>query len=189
MNSLDIIFLILFGLSIIYSFIRGSVREIFSFLSLILGFFGASYGSLPLANWLKKWTANETVAQILGFTILFILIALAISLLGRLLSRLVKKTDLSWVDRVIGAAFGFVKAALVIAVILLVLTAFLPSKSEIISDSKVAPKVLSITRGLSFLAPEKLQSLYDEKERELKKYWTTLEGVGEKSLSGKRKKE
>ncbi len=38
-----------------------------------------------------------------------------------------KKMDLGWADRIGGAAFGFLKAILLIAIILLVLTAFLPS--------------------------------------------------------------
>jgi uncharacterized membrane protein required for colicin V production len=44
MNALDIIFLVLTGASVIYSLIRGLTREIFSFLAVVLGFFGASYG-------------------------------------------------------------------------------------------------------------------------------------------------
>jgi membrane protein required for colicin V production len=105
MNTLDIIFLVLIGASIIYSLIRGLVREIFSFLSIILGFFAASYGSAAMANWLHRWIENETFAQILGFALLFILVAFAISLLGKVLSRLAKKMDLNWADRMGGAAF------------------------------------------------------------------------------------
>jgi len=189
MNNLDIIFLILIGVSIIYSLIRGLVREIFSFLSIILGFFGASYGYSATANWLKRWVENETFAQILGFAILFLLIAFAISLLGRALSGLVKKMDLRWADRVGGAAFGFLKAILLIAIILLVLTAFLPPKSRILSESKISPAALAITRTLSILVPEKLRVLYFEKEKVLKKYWATQELAGEKleNKGGKRR--
>jgi membrane protein required for colicin V production len=173
MNTLDTIFLILIGASIIYSLIRGLVREIFSFLSIILGFFAASYGSAAMANWLRRWIQNETFAQILGFAILFILVAFSISLLGKVFSRVVKKMDLGWADRLGGAAFGFLKSILLIAIILLVLTAFLPAKSKILSESKVSPIAVNIARGLSFLVPEKLHTLYGEKEKVLKKYWAT----------------
>lgn len=181
MNSLDIIFLILIGLSVFYSFIRGLVREVFSFLAIILGFLGASHAYLTVANWLRKWMANETLAQILGFAILFILIAFSLGLLGRVLSRLVKKMDLSWADRLGGGAFGFLKAILLIAIILLVLTAFLPSRSKLVSESRVSPVVLAITRQLSHLVPVKFRALYTAKEKELKKYWATKELVGEKT--------
>ena len=83
MNTLDIIFIVLIFASVLYSLIRGLVREIFSFLSIILGFLGASYGYPVLARWLKGWTANETLAQILGFAILFFAIALAVGLAGK----------------------------------------------------------------------------------------------------------
>lgn len=173
MNILDIIFLILIGLSVIYSFIRGLVRELFSLLAIILGFFGATYGYLAMADWLRRWMGNETLAQVLGFAILFFLIALGLGLLGRVLSRLVKTMDLSWADRMGGAAFGFIKAIFLIAVILLVLTAFLPSRSKLISESQVSSVALTIARQLSYLVPEKLRTLYTVKEKELKKYWAT----------------
>ena len=175
MNTLDIVFLVLIGASILYSLIRGLVREIFSFLSIILGFFGASYGYSSLAQWLKRWATNETLAQILAFAILFIAVALVVGLLGRVLSRLIHKGYLGWADRMGGAAFGFLKAILLVAIIVLVLTAFLPQRNPILLESKVSPTALAIARGLSFLVPEKFQELYALKEKEIKKYWAIQE--------------
>jgi membrane protein required for colicin V production len=186
MNVLDIVFLVLLGASVIYSLIRGLTREIFSFLAVILGFFGASYGQSWAAGWLQGWVHQETLAQILGFALLFVLIALAVSLLGRLLSGVIRKGGLGWADRMGGAAFGFLKAILLIAIILLVLTAFLPPRSELLRESKVSPVALAVARGLSFLVPEKFQDLYQQKEKELKKYWADrdfrLEKGGSKGL-------
>jgi uncharacterized membrane protein required for colicin V production len=71
-----------------------------------------------------------------------------------------------------GGAFGFLKAVLLIAIILLVLTAFLPPKNKILLESKISPAALTIARGLSFLVPEKFHKLYAEKEKELKQYWS-----------------
>jgi membrane protein required for colicin V production len=180
MNSLDIFFVVLVGASILYSLIRGLVREIFSFLAIILGFIGASYGYSYAAKWLGKWIENEFFALTLGFLILLIVISLLISLLGRLLSGLVKKAHLSWADRAGGAAFGFLKAVLLVAILSLVLTAFLPPKSKILTDSKVVQPALTIARGLSIVVPEKLQDLYEEKEKVLRKYWASKELAGEK---------
>jgi membrane protein required for colicin V production len=183
MNVLDIIFLVLTGASVIYSLIRGLAREIFSFLAVVLGFFGAGYGYSWAAEWLKGWVQQETLAQILGFAILFLLVALAVSLLGRLLSGIIHKGGLGWADRIGGAAFGFLKAVLLIAIILLALTAFLPAKSEFLAESKVSPAALAIARGLSFLVPDKFHDLYEQKERELKKYWANRDFPLEKAGS------
>ena len=181
MNSLDIIFLILIAVSVIYSSIRGLVREVFSFLAIILGFIGASHAYLPVANWLRKWMGNESIAQILGFAILFLLIALCLGLLGRVLSSLVKKMDLSWADRLGGGVFGLLKALLLIAIILLLLTAFLPPRSKVVSKSRVSPIILTITRQLSYLVPVKFRALYTPKEKELKKYWAANKLAAEKT--------
>lgn len=188
MNSLDIVFLAIIGVSVLYSFIRGLVREIFSFLAVILGFLGASYGYVVFARWLRRWVENETLAQILAFIALFILIAFLLGLMGRLLSRAVKKMDLRWADRIGGAAFGVIKAVLLIAIILLILTAFLPARSKMISDSKAAPSILAVSRGLSHLAPFKLRSLYAEKEKELRKHFAGRELSAEKAEKGGKKR-
>jgi membrane protein required for colicin V production len=183
MNNLDIFFIALIGVSILYSLIRGLVREIFSFLALIFGFIGASYGYPHVSRWLGSWVENEFLALILGYLLLLIVISVVIGLLGRLLSGLVKKAHLGWADRTGGAAFGFLKAVLLIAIFCLVLTAFLPSKSKILSDSSIAPAAVALAGGLSVLVPEKLQTLYDEKEKVLKKYWASRELTGGKSDS------
>ncbi len=171
MNTLDVIFLALIAASVIYSLIKGLVREIFSFLAIILGFFGASYGYSRAAEWLKGWLEQETLAQIFGFALLFLVVAIAVSLLGILLSRLIHSGGLGWADRMGGAAFGFLKSVLLIAIILLVLTAFLPPKSKVLLESKISPAALTIAAGLSFLVPERFHKLYAEKEKELKQYW------------------
>ena len=181
MNNLDIFFIVLIGASILYSLIRGLVREIFSFLAVIFGFIGASYGYMYVSGWLGSWIENDFLSKILGFLILLVVISLAVSLIGRLLSGLAKKAHLGWADRLGGAAFGFLKAILLIAIFTLILTAFLPSKSQVVSDSKIAPVALTIAGGLSVLAPEKLENLYAEKERALRKYWATQELNGGKS--------
>jgi membrane protein required for colicin V production len=124
--------------------------------------------------------ANETLCQIFAFAFLFVLIAFILGMLGRALSRLVKKMDLSWADRLGGGTFGLLKAILLIAIILLVLTAFLPSRSKLVSESRVSPVVLAITRQLSYLIPAKFGALYAAKEKELKKYWATKELTREK---------
>lgn len=185
MNHLDIFLLIFIAASILYSFIRGLIREVFSFLAILLGFLGASHLYGVPAGWIQAWVDNPTVAQILGFALLFLVIAFALSLAGKLLAHLAKKLDLGWADRCGGAAFGLLKALLLIAILLLVLTAFLPPQSRTLSESKIAPNMIAVVQGISLLVPDRLYHLFAEKEKELKEYWVmqelaaqTVEGKG-----------
>ncbi len=188
-NTLDIIFLVLTGVSVLYSLIRGFVREVFSLLALIFGFIAASYGYSIPAEWLQGWGANEMVAKIIAFIILLILAVFIISWVGKGFSRLVQKMDLSWADHAGGAAFGFLKAMLLIAILLLVLTAFLPPKTPILSESKVAPTALAVARVLLFFVPQNLQDLYNEKEKDLKEYWGIKRFIPQKTRKEERKNE
>jgi membrane protein required for colicin V production len=176
-NTLDIIFLILTAASVLYSLIRGFVREVFSLLALIFGFLGASHGYEIPAHWLKSWGANETASKIIGFIVLLILVAFGISWAGKGFSRLVQKMDLRWADHAGGAAFGFLKAMLLIAILLLALTAFLPPQSQILSESKVSPAALSVARVLILFVPQNLRDLYLEKEKNLKENWGTKRSI------------
>jgi membrane protein required for colicin V production len=184
-NTLDIIFLVLTGASVLYSLIRGFVREVFSLLALIFGFIAASYGYAIPAQWLEAWGANETVAKIIAFIALLILSVFVISWVGKGFSRLVHKMDLSWADHAGGAAFGFLKAMLLIAILLLVLTAFLPPKTRILSESKVSPAALAVARVLLLFVPQNLHDLYLEKEKDLKEHW----GIKRLSLQKTKKEE
>ncbi len=181
MNTLDIVFCVLIGLSVVYSFIRGLVREIFSFLAVILAFLGASYGYESVALLLGRWMENGTVARIISYLALLIIISVIVSVTGRILSGAVRKANLGWADRTGGAAFGFLKAILLISIIVLVLTSFLPAKSKLLTESKVSPSAVAISRGLSFLAPERLRALYAEKEKDLRRIWAVRELAGERT--------
>jgi membrane protein required for colicin V production len=180
MNTLDIIFCALIGLSVLYSFIRGLVREIFSFLAVILAFLGASYGYETLSLWLGRWMDNPTASRIVSYLALLIAISVVVSIIGRILSGAIKKAHLGWADRTGGAAFGFLKAILLIAIVVLVLTSFLPPKSKLLTESQISPSAVAIARGLSFLAPANLRTLYNEKEKDLRRIWAVRELTGEK---------
>jgi len=180
MNTLDIIFLVLIAASVIYSLVQRIGPGDFFFSGHHPGFLRGQLRVRRAAEWLKGWVEQETLAQIFGFAILFLLVAIAVSLLGILLSRLIHRGGLGWADRMGGAAFGFLKAVLLIAIILLVLTAFLPPKSKVLLESKISPAALTIARGLSFLVPEKFHKLYAEKEKELKQYWALRDFLPDK---------
>ncbi len=187
MNSLDIFFLVLIGASVLYSLVRGLVREIFSLLAIVLAFLGAAYGYSALAPWIDRWVGGGMAAPVLSFAGLFVALALTISLLGRLFSRLVRKTDLRWLDRAGGAAFGPLKAILLIAIIFLVLAAFLPEKAPLLSQSRISPAAVALAGGLSSLLPRNLQDLYRKKAGELKKNWA-LQELGEGPAEGRKGK-
>jgi membrane protein required for colicin V production len=78
------------------------------------------------------------------------------SLLGRLLRHTASAIGLGFVDRLLGAVFGLLRGALLGVVLLLALTAFLPT-APWIENSHLAPYFLRAAHAVSFVMPSDLK--------------------------------
>jgi hypothetical protein len=96
---------------------------------------------------------------------------MVVSALGILIKILLKIIFLSWVDRVFGGCFGFIKGILITSTILLVLTTFLDSGSPVISESALCPFVSSISEAMSHFASNSMRHEFSSKMNVAKKSW------------------
>ncbi|PYX36887.1 MAG: hypothetical protein DMG75_08945 [Acidobacteria bacterium] len=71
----------------------------------------------------------------------------------------VKEAGLSWFDRSLGAAFGVLRGALMVAVILMGMTAFTPT-SQWLEGSQFAPYFLVLGRAAIWAAPSELRGRF-----------------------------
>ena len=60
----------------------------------------------------------------MGFSLIFVGTLVAGAVITWLVTRFMKRAKLQWADRLLGAAFGFIRGWMIGAVVLLVLTAF-----------------------------------------------------------------
>ena len=135
MNSLDILITVIVGFCLIRGIFRGLVKELSSIMGVFAGFYFA-YTYYPLvAKPLSRWISNTGYLNILSFLIVFCGLFLIISILGIVIKYLLKITFLGWVDRICGAGFGFMKGILIVSVLLVVFTAFLPKGAPILKNS------------------------------------------------------
>ena len=80
-----------------------------------------------LALWLESFLKNTWLAEIVGFLIIFFAIVLLFGLAARVARWLMKEAGLSGFDRFLGAILGLLKGGLMVAVILMGMTAFAPT--------------------------------------------------------------
>lgn len=167
MNILDLIIIMTLLISVIYSLIRGFVKEIFSLLSIIVGIFVSikfyHLFSIPIDRLINR----PNISKVAGFFLCFIIVSLGISLAGSLIRRLLKTANIFWMDRLIGAGFGIVKGVLIWSTILIFLIIFLPPETQFLEASKTAPYIMPISIAISRLTSKKLKEDFDKK---LKKY-------------------
>jgi membrane protein required for colicin V production len=170
-NVLDVILIVVIGFSSVYGLFKGLVKEVISLLAVIIGLIGASRfyeGASPL---LKNLGLGEQVAKILSFFILFIVIFVALILVGKLLHKLIHTIFLGWLNRLGGIGFGFIRGIIVSGIIVMILTIILSEKAPILSESKVTPHIMSISKVLVSLVPDDLQKRFMEKEKRLREFW------------------
>jgi membrane protein required for colicin V production len=94
------------------------------------------------------------------------------ALLAKLCSKFFKWTGLSWLDRLLGAAFGLVRGALIAVAIIAVLLAFTPKPMpNWMVQSQVLPYAMEASSVISALAPIAIKNAFRESMFELRRLW------------------
>jgi membrane protein required for colicin V production len=166
MNWIDLVIVILLGLSVISGFTNGFVKEVASLAALILGIWGAIKFSTFTAAKLYDWfDMSGQYVGIIAFLVTFLVIVVVIHFIGILADRFIDAISLGFLNRILGMVFGLLKSILIMSVIFVVLNAldarrpFLPKEKieqsrfyNPISD--IAPAIFPIIGeggfGLSF---------------------------------------
>jgi len=147
--------------TVISAAIDGFFAEALSMAGLIVGYIVAAWRYQHLAEWFMSFLKNEWLAEIFAFLIIFFAILILFSLAGRLARKLMKAAGLSGFDRFLGALLGVVKGCLVVAVVLMGMTAFTPT-SKALENSELAPYFLVVGRAAIWVAPSALRARFYE---------------------------
>jgi membrane protein required for colicin V production len=156
MNPLDWLLAILLAYSVIRAVMHGFFQEAFALGGLVLGFLLACWFYRPLAIDLKGLITSPQIAELAAFLLILAVTMILASLLGRLLRHTASAIGLGFVDRVLGAIFGLLRGALLGVVLLLAVTAFLPS-APWVENSHLAPYFLRAAHAVSFVMPSDLK--------------------------------
>jgi membrane protein required for colicin V production len=175
MNILDIVILVILGFCLVRGIFRGIIKELTSIVGVFVGFFVA-YNFYPLVARLisRLFTMNQAYLNIVSFFLAFTILFLAVGLVGVILKHVFKVVALGWADRLLGATFGLVKAVLIVSVLLVPLTAFLPQKSSIIKDSLLAPYATTISQVMVTVVPQEMKEKFGDNINALKEAWKEL---------------
>ena len=121
MTTVDWIIAAVVLVSVLVGVLRGMTREIVSLAGWVLGLVLAYFYAEPMAGMLPL------EPPVLGIAVAAILILAGVlvlaALLGALLRALLAAARLSALDRLLGAAFGFARAALVLGLVVLLASA------------------------------------------------------------------
>jgi membrane protein required for colicin V production len=182
MNWLDWLVVAFLLISVVNGFREGFVRMGIGFAAMIVGFFAASWFGGMVAGSLMAYIDSRPIAGILAFLLVFFGILIAGALLAALITHILKIVGLTWADRVMGGAFGVVRGFVVLVVITLGITAFVPkSLPRAVEDSHLAPYVFGASRMLTAATPFEIREGFDRAYKDLRGFWE--EAVNRKGKS------
>ena len=113
MTAFDYAMLGIVGLSILISVWRGLVREVISLLSWLVALWIAARFSVDFADWMPAAITNPSVRYVAAFAALFLGTIIVLELIGVLIAKLLHAVGLSFIDRLLGAIFGFARGVLI----------------------------------------------------------------------------
>lgn len=146
-------------LNVVAAAMQGFFAEALAIAGLIVGYLVAAWRYRILAEWFERYLKNPWLAEILGFLIIFFTIVLLFGIAAKMARWIMKEAGLSGFDRFLGGLLGLVKGGLMVAVILMGLTAFQPT-SKLLENSQLAPYFLVVGRAAIWLAPSELRARF-----------------------------
>lgn len=174
---------------VVYSSLRGFVKELFTVLAWIAGYFG-SIGLHPyFAPLARKVIKTSLLADLVTFFLLFAILYIAVRLLG-LFSQ--KKLGLAKIPAEInhgaGAIMGVAKGAFFLAIFLAPLSLFPKIQEELVKNSITADLVISATRQLSSQQSEELPGASENLKKRLQRLKGAVKEKTDKTAKDEKKK-
>ncbi len=153
LNPLDWAIAAVLGVSALSAFMRGLIRSLFSIAGVALGILLGAWYAPMLAGVLVRWIPRPLFAEIAAFLLILAGCYAAAMLTGHLLRSACQALGLGFADRLGGAAFGILRAVLLLAALLLPLSPFLPML-PLARNSILLPYLRTAAHGVSFVLPQ-----------------------------------
>ena len=185
MSLFDFLVLVIVGASVVTGFVAGFARVGIGFLGTVAGvLFGFWFYGLP-AEWVHRFIKSTAVSNLIGFFLVFSFFLCVAALMGKLLSKLFKWTGLSWLDKLMGGAFGLARGLLIATAFIAVVLAFTPKPiPNWMVDSKVLPYAMGATNMMAALAPAGIKNAFRDTMREIRETWNTQLRKTREELTG-----
>src|SRR5437016_7287333 len=169
-SLLDWLILAILLSSVAMAWLKGFVREVLGLIMVSAGVLLAAWLYRGVGGMFKDVVRTENIALFLGFSLIFLVMLLASFVVGWLITRFMKFAKIQWADRLLGAAFGFIRGWIICGAILLALTAF-EIQTERLKNSELAPYFLPGSRVIAVMTPYEIKAKFLVGYRALERWW------------------
>lgn len=156
MTAADWIIVAGIALSVIQAASVGFLQEAFGIAGLVFGYLIAAWRYQALAERFAPHLKSPWLGEIAAFLIIFLAVMILAGIAGRISRWLMKEAGLRFIDRALGGLLGLLRGCLIVAVVLVSMTAFTPT-SRWLEGSALAPYFLVVGRAAIWVAPTELR--------------------------------
>jgi membrane protein required for colicin V production len=159
-NAFDWLLIGILLISTGMAFRRGLVRALLGLVGLFVGLKLAGWSYIPLGDGLvyTKLLGSATAARILMFLLVMVAATAAFEVAGHKMHKAARAAGLSFLDHLLGLAFGFVRGCVLGLAMLMVTINFSP-QAQVVTTSVLSPYLFATAHDVSFLVPQYLQQL------------------------------
>jgi membrane protein required for colicin V production len=158
-NLADWVILVVVLVATVHAASEGFFHEAFGIAGLVVGYLLAAWQYWRVARIFAPYVNSPWLSEMLGFLIIFFLVVIVAGIAGRIARWAMKEVGLSFFDRLLGAALGFLKGSLLVAFFLVGMTSFAPT-SKWLAGSELAPYYLVVGQAAIWVAPSDLRARF-----------------------------
>ncbi len=171
LNWFDIFIVVVVIVSVVTGVRAGFARVVIGLVATIAGCLAGFWCYRLVAAKLQPWITSQTAASVVGFFLIFLAVVILGSLLAALLSRLLKWVGLSWFNHLLGGAAGFLRGALMVAILADMVVAFAPSPTPAyLQTSEILPYANEVAALLVELAPRQLKDSFLQQMENMRQF-------------------
>ena len=156
MNVADWVILLVLVISVVQAASSGFFQEAFGIAGLVFGYLIAAWQYRNLAGHFAPYISSHWLGEIVAFLAILLGVMVLAGVLGKIVRWMVKEAGLNVVDRFFGGVLGLVRGCLLVAIVLVSMTAFTPT-SRWLQGSGLAPYFLVVGRAVIWVAPSELR--------------------------------
>jgi membrane protein required for colicin V production len=159
-NWVDLILLVILGLTVLFGVLKGFVRQIIGIAAVIVGLILAVNYYPVISDFFSRWISSSTLSHFIAFIAVFI----AVLCLGGILSFLFSKVirgPLKFINNALGGGLGLLKGLLICGVVVFAMLVF-PFNEDALKQSFLAPYCVRVTKAVIYLIPDDLKVKFNQ---------------------------
>lgn len=171
MNGFDLLVLVILAVCLVLGLCKGLIREVSGIIGVIAAFYGANTYFSRFTPYLENGIHTPWARNLVCFFILFCAILILVGILAALIRRFLHLVFLGWVDRSFGLIFGAAKGVLILCVIFIAATVFVPNSGSYLAGSRTAPYLARVSNAMVVFVSTGIKSEFSRQLKGVKANW------------------